>query len=119
MDKVSFFFSSVFDARLTNALGDIGGIMLVDDFREMFPQIDATSSMTLPVVTLAGTTIGSWNLGCLVGAILTFFLCNVLGRKGCIIVGLSIEIVGKLIQCTSFTLGQYIAGRVVAGVGNG
>jgi hypothetical protein len=33
--------------------------------------------------------------------------------------GLSIEIIGKVVQCTSFTLGQYIAGRVIAGVGNG
>jgi MFS family permease len=105
--------------QLTVILGDIGGIMILDDFRATFPSIDAMSHPDIHTVTLTGTTIASWNLGCLVGAILTFFLCHVLGRKGCIIVGLSIEIVGKMIQCTSFTLGQYIAGRVVAGVGNG
>lgn len=93
--------------------------MLVDNFRQMFPKIDAMDDPRLHTVTLTGTVIGSWNLGCLVGAMFTFFLCNVLGRKGCIIVGLAVEIVGKLIQCTSFTLGQYIAGRVVSGVGNG
>ena len=26
----------------------------------------------------------------------TFFLCNVLGRKGCIIAGLAVEIIGKV-----------------------
>jgi MFS family permease len=93
--------------------------MLVQSWRETFPRIDAMSHPDKHTVTITGTVIGSWNLGCLVGAVFTFFLCNLLGRKGCIIAGLSIEIVGKLIQCTSFTLGQYIAGRVVSGVGNG
>lgn len=86
----------------------------------MFPQIDAMSNPTnLSLVTLTGTVIGSWNLGCLAGAVFTFFLCNILGRKYCIVVGLGVEIIGKIIQCSSFTLGQYIAGRVVSGVGNG
>jgi MFS family permease len=99
--------------------GDVGGIMLLDSWREQFPQIDAMGYQNLPTFTRTGTVIGSWNLGCLAGAVLTFFLCNVLGRKGCIITGLSIEIIGKLIQCSSFSLGQYVAGRVIAGVGNG
>lgn len=93
--------------------------MLVENFREMFPQMDAVSTPTLHVASTAGAVIGSWNLGCLVGAVFTFFLCNVLGRKGCIIAGLAVEIIGKIVQCSSFTLGQYIAGRVISGVGNG
>jgi MFS family permease len=93
--------------------------MLLHDWRVTFPSIDAMSHPNIQTVTLTGTVIASWNLGCLAGAVLTFFLCHVLGRKGCIIAGLSIEVVGKIIQCSSFTLGQYIAGRVIAGVGNG
>lgn len=42
-----------------------------------------------------------------------------LGRKGSIITGLVIMTLGKIIQTASFDLGQYIAGRVVAGLGNG
>jgi MFS family permease len=106
-------------SRLIITLGDIGGIMLLRDFRDMFPSIAAMDDPTLHTVTLTGTVIGCWNLGCLVGAVLTFFLCNILGRRGCIMAGLAIEIIGKIVQCTSFTLGQYIAGRVIAGVGNG
>lgn len=104
---------------LTLIPGDIGGIMLVENFREQFPQIDAYGTPTLDVSLRTGTVIGSWNLGCLAGAVFTFFLCNVFGRKGCIIAGLSIEIVGKIIQASSFTLGQYVVGRVVSGIGNG
>ena len=90
--------------------------MLLRDFRDMFPSIAAMDDPSLHTVTLTGTVIGCWNLGCLVGAVLTFFLCNVLGRRGCIMAGLAIEIIGKIVQCTSFTLGQYIAGRVIAGI---
>lgn len=93
--------------------------MLVDDFREQFPDIDAYGMRIRPVHLRTGAVIGSWNLGCLAGAVFTFFLCNLLGRKGCIIAGLSVEIVGKLIQCSSFSLPQYIVGRVVSGIGNG
>ena len=46
-------------------------------------------------------------------------MCNILGRKGCIIVGLTVELIGKIVQTTSFSFGQYIAGRFIAGVGNG
>lgn len=63
--------------------------------------------------------LATWNLGSLFGAVLTFFLCNVFGRKGCIIAGLTVELIGKIVQATSFSFGQYIAGRFIAGVGNG
>jgi len=104
---------------LTVVPGDIGGIMILDDFRDTFPRINVMSHPDLGTARLTATVISSWNLGCLAGAVLTFFLCHVLGRKWCIIVGLSVEIIGKIVQCTAFTLGRYIAGRVIAGVGNG
>jgi MFS family permease len=68
---------------------------------------------------MAGVVVSTWNIGCFVGAFLTIFLGDRLGRKGTIILGLTMETIGKLIQVSSFSLGQYIAGRVVAGVGNG
>jgi len=49
----------------------------------------------------------------------TVFTADMLGRRGSIIFGLCVMIIGKVIQASSFSLGQYIAGRVVAGFGNG
>ena len=61
----------------------------------------------------------TWNIGCFVGAFFTIFLGDRLGRKGTVITGLILETVGKIIQCSSFGIGQYVAGRMVAGIGNG
>ena len=100
--------------------GDIGGLLIMTSFREKFPQFDATGNPgNLHVATLAGVVVATWNLGCVVGAFFTIFIGDWLGRKGTIMLGLSLEIVGKIIQCSSFTMGQYIAGRLVAGMGNG
>ncbi|KAI6824878.1 sugar porter family MFS transporter [Hortaea werneckii] len=99
--------------------GDIGGLMLVKSFREEFPRIDAVSYPTLDVVNLAGITVSSWNLGCFVGAMVTIFVGDLLGRKGSVMFGLAVMNIGKIIQVCSFDLGQYIAGRVIAGLGNG
>jgi len=50
---------------------------------------------------------------------LTIFVGDLLGRKGTITLGLVLMNIGRLIQVTSFSLGQYIAGRFLAGLGNG
>lgn len=42
-----------------------------------------------------------------------------LGRKRTIFMGSSIMVIGATIQCSSFSLGQLIAGRLITGFGNG
>ena len=46
-------------------------------------------------------------------------MSNVLGRKGSIVSGLVLEIIGRIIQTSAYSPGQYVAGRFVAGIGNG
>lgn len=101
--------------------GDVGGLMVEPSFMHFFPQFDPA---TKPVNLLryaanSGTTIATWNIGCFAGAFCVIFLGNWLGRRGTIIIGLVLETIGKIIQCSSFSLGQYIAGRLIAGIGNG
>jgi len=50
---------------------------------------------------------------------ITVFVGDVLGRKRTITMGLVIMTIGKLVQVTSFGIGQYVAGRFLAGFGNG
>ena len=100
--------------------GDIGGLLILDSFGEFFPNFSvALHPHSYSVFALAGAIVALWNLGCFVGAFLTIFLGDRLGRKRTIIVGLVIELIGKLLQITTFSEGQYIAGRIIAGVGNG
>jgi MFS family permease len=91
--------------------GDIGGLLIIKSFDKEFP------SFVVPMT--AGAVVGTWNLGCLVGAALLIFLSNTLGRKGSIVCGLVLEIAGRVVQAATFGPWQYIAGRFVAGLGNG
>ncbi len=101
--------------------GDIGGLMVMKEFREKFLGwgVSGGSGFGLHQSVLDAAAVASWNLGCFVGAFITIFASDRLGRKGSIIAGLIIETIGKIIQATTFTPGQYIAGRVIAGIGNG
>ena len=99
--------------------GDIGGLLVVDSFGHYFPKFDAIKHPGLHTAALTGVVVATWNLGCFVGAFFTIFLGDRLGRKGTIILGLVFETIGKIIQASSFGMAQYIAGRFVAGMGNG
>ncbi|KAJ9661235.1 hypothetical protein H2201_006594 [Coniosporium apollinis] len=63
--------------------------------------------------------VASWNIGCFISAILAIWLGDILGRRKTIFVGLFIMGIGEIIQASSYSLGQFIAGRVIAGFGNG
>ena len=94
--------------------------MIEKSFNDYFPQFAvALAPTSYHVALMSGVVVSTWNIGCFLGAFMTIFVGDRLGRKRTIILGLTLETIGKLIQVSSFSLGQYIAGRVVAGVGNG
>lgn len=66
-----------------------------------------------------GITVGGYTLGCFFGAVATIWLGNILGRRKTIFTGTCIMIVGATIQCSSYSLGQLIAARLITGFGNG
>ncbi|GAB7352000.1 hypothetical protein MBLNU459_g2519t2 [Dothideomycetes sp. NU459] len=101
----------------------MGGLLTLPSFLKLFPQIDVqhpppgkTHSYTS---NIQGITVGGYTLGCFFGAVATIWLGNLLGRKRTIFVGSSIMIVGAALQCSSFSLGQLIAARLITGFGNG
>jgi MFS family permease len=53
------------------------------------------------------------------GAVLTIFIGNPLGRRRTIFCGCVIMATGALLQCTAYSLPHFIVGRIVTGVGNG
>lgn len=105
--------------------GDIGGLMVQKAFRNDFllfggpPLEEANGAQLKHQGIMDGVTVACWNIGCFIGAFMTIFLSDRLGRRGSILVGCIVEAIGKLIQVTSFGIGQYMAGRVIAGIGNG
>lgn len=100
--------------------GDLAGLLVLPEFRAQFPRIDTISNpASLNAATLQGITVATWNIGCFVSAMLTIFWGDLIGRRKTIFVGLTFLCIGEIIQASSFSFGQFIAGRVIAGFGNG
>lgn len=68
---------------------------------------------------LIGTINSVYNLGCFCGAVFTFFVGDKLGRRKALLLGLSIMLIGAVLQTSAFSVPQIIVGRVVTGIGNG
>lgn len=57
--------------------------------------------------------------GCFIGAILSLFFGEKLGRRNCIMAGSVILTIGAALQASAFSIAHMIVGRIVAGIGNG
>ncbi|KAI1329014.1 general substrate transporter [Xylariaceae sp. FL0255] len=106
--------------------GVTGGILTMDQFLTIFPEIwpaDPSISNNAALMSKRSTTQGiavaSYNLGCFLGAVISIFISNALGRKKMIMLGTSIMIVGAILQASSSTLPQLVIGRIITGLGNG
>ncbi|THX72132.1 general substrate transporter [Aureobasidium pullulans] len=103
--------------------GVMGGLLTLKSFVGTFPEIDTqhppmgqTASYTS---TIQGISIASYNLGCFVGALMTIWIGDWLGRRKTIFLGSAIMVIGATLQTSAFSLGHLIAGRIITGVGNG
>ncbi|KAG6060673.1 hypothetical protein E4U17_003702 [Claviceps sp. LM77 group G4] len=102
----------------------MGGILTLPVFLDQFPDINdvapgldqATKSSRS---TYQGVAVASYNLGCFLGAIITIFIGNPLGRRRMIFLGTAIMIIGAALQASAFTLEHFIIGRIITGIGNG
>ena len=59
--------------------------------------------------------VAAYTLGCFFGAITTIWTGDILGRRRAIFLGSSIMVVGTIIMASSFSLAQFIVGRLVTG----
>ncbi|KAF3387583.1 Sugar transporter STL1 [Penicillium rolfsii] len=57
--------------------------------------------------------------GCFLGAIMSLFIGERLGRRKCIMAGCVILSIGAALQCSAYSIPHLIVGRIIAGVGNG
>ncbi|KAL3425835.1 sugar transporter stl1 [Phlyctema vagabunda] len=108
--------------------GVMGGLLTLGSFVKQFPEIDTvqystkngySQSLVNHVSTIQGVSVASYNLGCFIGAIVTIFIGDLLGRRKMIFLGSAIMIVGAALQASAYSLGHFITGRVITGFGNG
>ncbi|QLI74408.1 Sugar transporter STL1 [Metarhizium brunneum] len=72
-----------------------------------------------PDAGLQGTLTSIYDIGCAVGCLFAFFCGHRIGRRRMIMAGGTIMIVGTVILGSSYSVAQFIVGRIVTGVGNG
>ncbi|KAK0629572.1 general substrate transporter [Bombardia bombarda] len=104
--------------------GVMGGILTLPIFLSAFPLINPNAAgisreESSTRSTNQGIAIASYNLGCFIGAVITVFIGNPLGRKRVIMLGTCIMIVGAILQASATTLEHFIIGRIITGLGNG
>ena len=68
---------------------------------------------------IQGAVVSCYELGCMIGAIFILFRGDALGRRWCVMIGSTIMIVGTVVMVLYDTMGNFIVGRIVAGLGNG
>jgi MFS family permease len=77
----------------------LGAVISLPSFRETFDD---------PHPNLEGILASIYDIGCFVGAILAFFTAERFGRKGSLIWGTWIMVVGTILQTASFEKIQMI-----------
>ncbi|KAJ7591042.1 general substrate transporter [Mycena floridula] len=72
-----------------------------------------------PKANAQGAIVASMPAGSLVGALLTTWLSDKLGRKKTIMLGGAIWVIGSILQCASVNRGMLVVGRIVSGISVG
>ncbi|CAL5874067.1 uncharacterized protein PFLUO_LOCUS8354 [Penicillium psychrofluorescens] len=66
-----------------------------------------------------GTMVNAINIGVLVSVTFSSQLCEILGRKKPITIGTALITIGSALQAGAQSLGMFIAGRIIIGLGTG
>lgn len=72
-----------------------------------------------PNTTIQGQIVATYDIGCIIGTLVSMFFGDKLGRQRCILTGSCILIIGGILQTAAYSIAPMIVGRVVAGIGNG
>ena len=87
-------------------------------FLSYFPEMDPENPVN-PNSALSSMVVAIYEIGCLIGSVLTIFIGDKLGRRRTIILGTFIMVIGAIIQTASYKLQDLIVGRIITGIGNG
>ncbi|KAE8143440.1 general substrate transporter [Aspergillus pseudotamarii] len=87
-----------------------GGVASGDAFVKQFDH---------PSPSLTGQIAALYDIGCLVGSLVSIIFCQRFGHRKLILGGSAITILGAIIQTASMNVGMLIGGRIIAGIGNG
>ena len=89
------------------------------DFPDIDPDGTPDTALKATRASNQGISVASYNLGCFLGAVITIWIGNPLGRRRMIMLGTAIMVVGAILQASATTLPHFIVGRIITGIGNG
>ncbi|KAI8197846.1 Sugar transporter STL1 [Colletotrichum sp. SAR 10_86] len=72
-----------------------------------------------PDPDMQGNITSLYNIGCVVGSIISYFIGERLGRRSMLMSGATIMIIGSILLGASENLATLLAGRIITGIGNG
>lgn len=87
-----------------------GAVVSLPSFRLQFDD---------PSPNLEGIFAAIYDIGCFVGCIVAFLGAERFGRKGSLMWGTWIMVVGTILQASAYESVQMIISRIVSGIGNG
>lgn len=94
-----------------------GPLLDLPSWIETFPRIDTvntTGAEQTDNSRVQGTVVATYTLGAFFGSLSCIWIGDKLGRIKTIQVGACANVVGAVLQSTSFSLGQLIVGRLVS-----
>ncbi|KAI0432236.1 general substrate transporter [Xylaria sp. FL1042] len=100
----------------------LGPLATLQSFVSVFPQVDTINNAggaTSLYATRKGGVIAAFQVGALIGALSCLFLSDRLGRRKTIALGAILGIIGQILQVASYSLIQFVVGRVILGFGVG
>lgn len=101
------------------AFGTIGGALFGFDVSSMSAWIGADQYLDYfdsPDSNLQGGITASMSAGSFGGAIAAGFISDHIGRRLSLMIASAVWIIGAAIQCSSHSVAQLVAGRVISGL---
>lgn len=96
-----------------------GPLLDLPSWVETFPRIDTVNTEGAQNTNnsrVQGTVVAMYTLGAFFGALSCIYIGDKLGRVRTIQFGAAVNVVGAILQSTSFSLGQLIVGRLVGNI---
>ncbi|GAQ39483.1 hypothetical protein AtubIFM56815_007825 [Aspergillus tubingensis] len=100
----------------------VGGLDDFPSWVRVFPEIDTvntTGAQESHNATVQGAVVASYTIGALFGSLICTMIGDMLGRRRSIFSGALIALIGQILECTAYSLAQFVVGRVILGFGVG
>ncbi|KAF4303640.1 putative sugar transporter stl1 protein [Botryosphaeria dothidea] len=101
----------------------LGGLLTEEDWVATFPQIDTVNTNSAAEKsyhsTIQGLVVATFVIGALFGALSCSYTGDKFGRRAVVLAGAICTLVGEVLECSAFSLPQFIIGRIFVGLGIG